>query len=55
MLTSCQKQVSRGNPWGMVTNENSAGQRKQLGHKFVQLWCDTITGLGRREKSAGTL
>lgn len=31
MLTSCQEKVSRGNPWGMVTNENLAGQRKQLG------------------------
>lgn len=38
MLTSCQKKVSRGNPGGMVTKENLAGQRKQLGHEI----CTTV-------------
>lgn len=49
MLTSCQRKVSRGNPWGMVTNENLAGQRKQLGHEI----CTTVVVTPSRERGEG--
>lgn len=49
MLTSCQEKVSRGNPRGMVTNENLAGQRKQLGCEI----CMTVVVTPSREHGEG--